>query len=225
MAVPMQALMNRLPGLFDGALGREIARWFLPVGPEQTGSQFWDAFMAFMPSALKPVVASVVNPQGHVSTRNRYAANYHANGYQLNPDGSEKSPEQIDGEISDATRKLQGIKVLSYLVSPVSAQQIGDAEFYAGQMRSLRETSPDDRTAEMLFLDRFGPDRWFYTESSTFNLTGGMATAQTVANQKANTELAYEATDEYDDPRLLGFTDNLGPNGELQVYDPETYSP
>jgi hypothetical protein len=173
---------------------------------------------------VKPIFNRVFNTEAHKSTRNRYAATYYANGYDKEEDGTPKSQQQIDHEISMATLKLQGIKVLMYLVSPVSAQQIGEQEFYAGQYRSLMETSPDAQTAEMTFLERFGADRWLYTQTSTYNLTGGRATEQTVANQKANQELNFEATEHYDDPRLLGFFDNLGPEGELLPYNADDFS-
>ena len=220
VAAPLQAIIERKSEVYNSPVGKEVAKWFLPMGPQNTGNAGLDAVFTFLPSALKPIAQKMFNTQSYISTRNRVASTYVSNGY-----GEGKTPEQMDEEIDNATMKVLGVKTLMYVVSPVSAQQVGDHEFYAGQFRSLLETQPDSRVAEEVFLERFGSDRWLYTRSSTANLTGGMSTGDVVANQKAMGEINELATTVYDDPRLLGFFENLGPDGELMPYDPEAYNP
>lgn len=220
MAVPVQEILKRKSDLYNSPVGKEVAKWFLPVGPQNTGNAGLDAVFTFLPSALKPLANKAFNTQSYISTRNRVASTYVANGY-----GEGKTPAQIDEEIDNATVKMLGIKTLMYLVSPVSAQQVGDHEYYAGQYRSLMETQPDSRAAEEKFLERFGEEKWLYTRSSTANQTGGMATGMVVENQKSMDEINELATTVYDDPRLLGFLENLGPDGELMPYNPDDYNP
>ena len=220
MAVPVQEILRRKSELYNSPVGKEVAKWFLPVGPQNTGSAGLDAVFTFLPSALKPLANKAFNTESYISTRNRVASTYVANGY-----GEGKTPQEIDEEIDNATVKMLGIKTLMYLVSPVSAQQVGDHEYYAGQYRSLMETQGDSRMAEEKFLERFGEERWLYTRSSTANLTGGMATGMVAENQRSLSEVNELATTVYDDPRLLGFLENLGPDGELMPYNPDDYNP
>lgn len=219
IAAPAQWLLQQKSELYNSPVGKEVAKWFLPVGPQNTGSAGLDAVFTFLPSALKPLANKAFSTQSYISTRNRVASTYVANGY-----GEGKTDKEISDEIDTATVKMLGIKTLMYLVSPVSAQQVGDHEYYAGQYRSLMETQGDSRLAEEKFLERFGEERWLYTRSSTANQTGGMATGMVVENQKSLEEINELATTTYDDPRLLGFLENLGPDGELMPYNPDDYN-
>jgi len=76
-----------------------------------------------------------------------------------------------------------------------------------------------------VFLQRFGHEKFLYTQSLTENYTGGQATSAVVANQRDQRELQQEVLDRWDNPKALGFFENLSPDGVLMPYDPEAYNP
>jgi hypothetical protein len=225
-AVPMQAFMEHNLSLYDSPMGRRIAKWFLPIGPQSTGSASLDGVMSFMPSYMKPIVNQLTDTEAQRSLRNKIAATYVANGHDMGENGQQKSREQMSHDIDMAVLWMNGIRTLSYLTSPVATQQIGDHEFYSSQYRSLLETSDSPDEAETLFLERFGSDKFIFTEPTAYNYTGGMSTTEVVENQRENEQLADEIILRWDNPKALGFFDNLDTeSGALMPYDSEKFNP